>query len=142
MELIRKAEKMLEGEGVTCVILSGREERISRERGIRPLIDVLQKEPEILKNSVIADRVIGKSAAMLAVYSGVHEIYAGVISEYAKKVLEENHISFRYGKMVPYIINRNGDGMCPMEQLVLEETDPALAYQKLKTKINERRGVL
>lgn len=32
---------------------------------------------------------------------------------------------------VPYIVNRTGDGMCPMEKSVLEEKDPQQAYQIL-----------
>jgi hypothetical protein len=42
--------------------------------------------------------------------------------------------------MVPYIINRAKDGMCPFEASVLEETDIEGAYMKIKMKRAEMTG--
>ena len=36
-----------------------------------------------------------------------------------------------YGRCVPYIINRENTGLCPMEQRVRDIRDPADAYEAL-----------
>ena len=40
----------------------------------------------------------------------------------------------RHGAMTEYIINRRGDGMCPMEETVRMISDPAAAYPALLQK--------
>ena len=44
---------------------------------------------------------------------------------------EENGVQVAYGRCVPYIINRENTGLCPMEQRVRDIRDPADAYEAL-----------
>lgn len=81
------------------------------------------------------DKVIGKAAAMLMVYGGVKKIHALIISEHALQILQAHNISISYDTLVPYIINRKKDGMCPMEQAVLSIQDIDQAYQLLVDKV-------
>ena len=68
-------------------------------------------------------------AALLLVRAGVERLFANTISEHAMSLLSEYHLTFEFGQSVPYIMNRAGDGMCPMESLVLEVNDPEEAFR-------------
>ena len=46
-------------------------------------------------------------------------------------------MDYDYEKLVPYIINRTHDGMCPMEQTVYNLTDLNEAFIALKHKQSE-----
>lgn len=124
----------LEKQEATCAVQKDGKLFFSKEHGIKPLLDWLE-EPDFFRDATVADRVIGRAAALLLIYGGIRELYAQVISEHAARALEEYHIPFSYSEKVPYIINRTNTGMCPMEQRVLQISDPAAAYQILKTAV-------
>ena len=56
-------------------------------------------------------------AAMLLAEGGVKGVYTDLISDAAIEILEQYPILFEYKKRVPYILNREGDGMCPIEKI-------------------------
>ncbi len=103
--------------------------------GIKPLMVKLREDRSFFKDAVVADRVIGKAAAMLLVSSGVSEVFGAVMSEAAEDVLKQAGVSYGYCEMVPYIKNRTGDGMCPMEQTVASITDVNEAFDALEQTI-------
>ena len=84
-----------------------------------------------LIGACIADKVIGKLAVSLLAVSGVKEIYADVLSEYAIPVLEQNNIKFEYKTKVPFIINKEHTGMCPMENRFKDENDIAKIFKEV-----------
>ena len=83
----------------------------------------------------MADKVIGKAAAFLLIKGNVKAVYAEIISNHALDTLQQTDILVQYQKVVPYIINRNKDGMCPMEETVLMMHDAAQAFVALQEKI-------
>ncbi|QNO18037.1 DUF1893 domain-containing protein [Caproicibacterium amylolyticum] len=111
----------------------------SDKNGIAPLLDFL-KNPEILRGAAAADKVIGKAAAYLFLKGGVRELYAQLLSEPAKELLESRNVPVTYGQLVPYIKNRTQDGMCPMEQSVLEVQNEEEALQKLQETLARLKG--
>ena len=122
--------------GADCFLLrEGSAPLPGQGRGIRPLLQFLEKEPELLKGAVLTDKIIGKAAAMVAVLGGVREIYALTASESALAFLEKNGVPAHARHTVPHIINRTGDGLCPLEQTVLAVEDPAEALPLLKATI-------
>lgn len=138
MRNIEKAKDLLYETQATCVVMStGREPFVAYEKGIKPMMDILKQEGDLLKDATVADKVIGKAAAFLAITGGVKEIYADIISEPAIKVLEEYKVMYEYRKKVEFIINRSGDGKCPMESAVLLIGNPEEAYRVLKMKMKE-----
>ena len=64
----------------------------------------------------------------------IKEVHAGVISEPALAVLKEHGIETVYDELAPMIRNRDNTGFCPMEQAVLDESDPQAAFRKLLEK--------
>lgn len=137
-ETLEQAKTALHKHHSTCVLLT-RDGRMleSSLSGVSPLSDWLQKDPELLRGASIADRVVGKAAALLMLYGGIREIYADVISEHAAVCLGERCVPFYEGERVPYIVNRTHTGMCPMEKLCLDTNLPREAYERILRKQEE-----
>jgi len=51
--------------------------------------------------------------------------------------LEAHAISVQYDTLVPNIINRAGDGICPFEAAVMDITDPQGAFTAILQKMAE-----
>lgn len=100
-------------------------------RGVVNLYVLLSSEPDFLVGATIADRVIGKGAAMLLIKGGVSEVYAGIISTPALETLRKEGIRVAFGKEVPYISNRAQTGVCPIERLTGPTDSPEEAYQQI-----------
>lgn len=90
---------------------------------VKDIVSILKENKYALKGAIIADKVIGKTAASLLTVAGVKEIYANTISDIAIPVLEKNNIKYHYKNKVEYIINNEGTGMCPMENKFKDEKE-------------------
>ncbi len=126
-----KAKRILLENGYTCVLCSDTEEFHSTLRGVKPLLDFLESGKDF-SGFVAADKTVGAGAAHLYALLGVKEVWASIISEAGKKVLLENNITVFYESEVPYIINRKGDGMCPIETAVKDITSSQKALKAIK----------
>ena len=122
-ELINYSKKRLLG-GYTCVLYNGESEIVSSERGVSFLLGLYNSGKDY-SGYVSADKVVGKGAALLYAILGIKEIYASVISESALSVLKKGGITCTYDTLVPYIINRRGDGICPIERATMDIENPA-----------------
>lgn len=123
---LKKACRMLKEQELTCAFVFGEEVYISRERGVKPLLDCYYQK-KMLPGFSAADKVIGKAAAFLYVLLGVSEIYTDVISRPALSVLQQSGIEVYYEQLTESIKNRAGTGFCPMETAVLSIEDPSEA---------------
>lgn len=120
-----------------CAIIKNNEVHTSNHKGIKPLMQWLKQDFNFFENGDVADKIVGKAAALLLVLGKAKSVYGKVMSEGAVSVLEENNISYSYGELVKHIINRTNTGICPMEQTVLSITSPTEAYEALQKKIAE-----
>lgn len=108
----------------------------SDDRGVSPLIKLLKEDKLQLQDSIIADKVVGKAAALLMIFGGVKKVYTPIISKPAIKVFNINNVKINYDIEVDRIINRKGDGLCPMETLCLDIDNPKEAFERLSNKIS------
>ena len=106
----------------------------SNDRGVAPLMKLLKENKAQLKDAMIADKVVGKAAALLMAYGKVKEVYTPTISTPALKVFKNHNIEIHYDKEVGRIINRKGDGLCPMETLCLNIENPEDAFVAINKK--------
>lgn len=97
------------------------------------MLDWLEQRLQLTGFSA-ADRIVGKAAALLFVLANVSEVYGEVMSEAGLAVLQQHHIPCTYGTLTAHIVNRRGDGMCPMEQTVLAINEPMPAFKALQEK--------
>ena len=133
-----KAKEIMIREEYTLVIVKN-EVRTFRERGVKPLLSLLDSSIDLSLASA-SDNVVGKAAAMLYVKLGIKELYASVLSKPALEVLTKNGISAEYGELVGAIRNRSGDGFCPMESAVINITDIDDAILTVRAKMAELSG--
>ena len=95
---------------------------------MKPLVEFLQSGIDF-SGFVAADKTVGLGAAHLYVLLGVKAVWAKVMSRAAKAFLQEHHIDVSCENEVPFIINRKGDGMCPVEAAVTGIADSNQALQ-------------
>lgn len=121
-----------------CSLVIGKDDALFcyYERGVADLLNILQHDSVKLKDSVVADKVVGKGAAALMVIGGIKELYTDVISRPALDLLAEHGIVTGYGKLVPNIINRAGTGICPVETLCMQCGTPADCLTKIIEFVN------
>ncbi len=131
--MLNTAKTLLKTENFTLVVISSDKEVFtSSDRGVKPLLHLLEDEKGFLDGASVADKVIGKAAALLMVLGGIKEVHTNVISEPAVEVFEKHHIPYFYEEKVKRIINRKGDGLCPMETLCIDVEEPSEAFEKIK----------
>lgn len=112
------AAKVLRQEGVTLAICRGSSVLYtSRNRGIDDLYCLVKKRPELLAGASAADKIVGKAAAILYIGSGIQELYADNISRSAVGLLRKAGVKVQYQKLIPFVMNRDRSGMCPVERL-------------------------
>ena len=133
---LEKAKESLISGGYTCVICKGKTEVFSFDRGVKPLVKWL-KEESGFEGFSAADKVVGKATAFLYTLLKVKAIYANVISESALAVLKNYGIYTEYSELVPNIINRQKDGICPFESAVLETENNETAYRLIVEKMSQ-----
>ena len=135
MQLL-KAKELMESGDFTCVLTDGKTVYTSVLRGVRPLVQFLENGTD-LAGFCAADKVVGRATAYLYVRLGVSAVYARIISQPAVVVLQAHGIRVEYEKIVPNIINRRGDGICPFEAAVMEISEPNEAYRAILRKMQE-----
>ena len=128
---LEQARLLLESGEFTCVFCKAEQVITCKERGVKPLLALLEANQDLQGYSV-ADKVVGKAAAMLYVCMHVRQVYAPVMSAGAERTLLRHGIAALYDKKVERIQNRRGDGLCPMETAVWNVDDPKEALKILK----------
>lgn len=83
-----------------------------------------------------SDKVIGKAAALLMIKLGAKTVYGETISAAALDAFKKHGVTVTYTYLVSAIINRNGDGICPMEKTVLCTDSPEEAERLLREKLD------
>lgn len=94
------------------------------QRGVKDLLTLVTERIEVLQDALIADKAVGKAAAACLVMGGAAQVHADVMSEPAHALLQAHGLKVQYGQLVDHIINRAGDGWCPMERLSRDMDDP------------------
>ena len=132
MEPLEKAKSLLPGN--SCALVREESCIVSRERGIFPILNLI-KEGFSLQGFSIADKVIGRAVAFLFIKAKVKEVYGETMSVGADELLNKHGIPHSYGTLAEKIINRSGDGLCPMEESVEGIDDVDEAYIAINRKV-------
>ena len=101
-------------------------------QGVKDLFNLVESNPNFLNGACVADRVIGRGAALLLVLGKVKHVYAQLISSEALQVLNDDAIGVDYDRLVKNIMNRSATDVCPVEKLTESITQPDLAFQVIK----------
>ena len=103
----------------------------SSKDGLKPLLEYVDNIVPHQGEIKIFDKIMGNAAALLAVKADCKEAYSPLGSEFAIETLSDYSIEYYFTKVVPYIQNREGQGMCPMEKLSMNKS-PEEFYETLR----------
>lgn len=87
--------------------------------GVDDLMQLLASDPAILKDAIVADRRVGKAAAALLIKGGVKSVYTPLVCTPARDMLEDAGIALVARDEIPYMVNADSTGLCPLEKLLV-----------------------
>ena len=136
--IIQSAKNLINNGKASCVVIKDNAiANMEQASGIAPILSLYEKGE--LRDAVVVDKIIGKAAAHLLVLGGVRACYGMTVSSSAVKLLRSRGISVEYDNCAEHIINRRGDGLCPMEDAVKDITNDTEAYDAIKKRLSELR---
>lgn len=122
INLLRCAS-LVKDEGFTVAFSNGTELITSTQRGVSPLLKILDEHGS-LPDFYAADKVVGRAAAFIYVLLGVRQLFAITVSDGACEILNRYGVSFFYENRVPVIRNRTDTDLCPMEKAAAAANTP------------------
>ena len=100
----------------------------SNKRGIAPMLDLYQKvQAGECTPTILADRVFGRGAVMVASQKAID-----CAADYGMKLSAK--------EVVPFIINRTGDGRCPIESAVEGINDPCEGHAAILNMLQQLKN--
>ena len=129
-DLYAEMDALVRGDKALVVAKNGVIVSQKEGRGIAPILNA--SEAGDLKGAIVADKVIGRAAAAIAIVGGAIEVRTPLAAEGAKALLDSRGIRLVAEKTVPTILNRAGTGSCPMEAAVKGCDDPEQMVSKIK----------
>lgn len=130
---VQSAIHLIEQNTAACVVIRGGViERTEMGRGIGPVLKLYDEGT--LAGAFVVDKIIGKAAAMIMTEGGIKQCYGLTMSRAAYDWLTGHGVKADYRECVDVIINRAGDGMCPMEETVLNVDDAKEGIEALRRK--------
>ena len=133
---IESAINLIRADKASCVVIKDKKiVNIEHASGISPIIAMY--ESGVLENAVIVDKIIGKAAALVMSLGGVKACYGITTSVSAIEHLKSRGIEVKYDNCVDHIINRRGDGLCPMEDAVKDISNETEALEAIKKRLSE-----
>jgi len=107
----------------------------SASKGIRPHLEAIEEHGEALRGTLMVDKIVGRAAALLILYSGAAEAQAQVLSRPGRQVLDMHGLPTSYVELVDHIKMKDGSIYCPFERMVQGVTDPVEAYAAIVGKM-------
>jgi len=107
----------------------------SASKGIRPHLEAIETHGEALRGTLMVDKIVGRAAALLILYSGAAEAQAHVLSRPGRQVLDMYGLPTSYVELVDHIKMKDGSIYCPFERMVQGVTDPDEAYAAIVEKM-------
>jgi len=126
---IAKEKLVVDGLAI-CIVKNGEVLYTSKEKGIYPIYNAYISMKDALEKASIADRVIGKAAAMICKSARINSLYSVIITEQAVELLET--VNVEYTKIVPYIKNRDQTDLCPIEKISRITDDTNILIDEIK----------
>lgn len=133
------ANQLLKDYHCTCIILKNEEiVYTSTYIGVKPLLLFLDENISLEKDDklILIDKIIGRAALLLAAKCKINRIFTPIISAEAITAAEKYNIEWEANTIVPHIINREGNGKCPIESSVTKTIDLDEAFVNIKGAIS------
>lgn len=127
-------DRLLEENSALVIVTNGRVVFETTAPGIGGFLRAIQCIGKGMQESAIADKIVGEAAAQLCAYSHVGEVYAVVLSQCGRDLLDKKNIHYEFENLVPHILNAKKTDLCPFEKLVAGSKSPEEAYERLRSR--------
>lgn len=104
----------------------------SAEHRVKPFLDLIDANPSLLDGAIVGDRIVGRAAALLCVYSKIKAVFAVSISDEAIDILGANNILATWQDTVEYIVEKDLKSRYKLDEHLKGIDDPAQAFEKIK----------
>jgi len=133
MDDLELAENELKSRNVNLVIVKdGGVLYRSTASGMKGLLEAIEKYDGNLARSAVADKIIGRAAVMLCIYSKVKSVFAMTMTEGALILLKKKRVAYKFETLVHRLVNNQDTGICPFERAIKDIDDPEEAFKALK----------
>ena len=133
MDDLQIAKQILKHEKLNLVFVKNSKPlfKTSKE-GLGGFLEAMEKFNDALSGASVADKIIGKAAALLCAYSNVKAAYAITLSKSGLNILNTHNISCEFEILVSTILNSKKTDLCPFEKLIEKINNPKKAYEKIR----------
>jgi len=136
-DLLGEMQRLIDGGKAAVVARDGKIVLQLEGRGVKPIVDAINADPQVFAGAAVADKIVGRAAAAVYVVGGAKTVYAKVMSQGAKTLLESHGVRAEAGEFVARIINRERTGECPMEQATAGMEDVQQILDTLRKAIQQ-----
>ena len=128
---LEKAKDYFYSQKASMVLCKDDEKFITQEKGLTPLINLIESGDDYFEYSA-CDKVVGRAAAFLYVLLGVKEIHAKVMAKLAIQILDKAEIKYSADEFVDTILDDQLKDTNPLEEVVLRSGSANNALRDLK----------
>jgi len=133
MDELEVAKQRLKDKNLNLVFIRDYEPIFeTKKEGLSGLLQAIEKLNGDLSNTSVADRIIGKAAALIYDYLKVKAAFAITLSQDGLEILNTSRIRCEFEKLVPTILNMKKTDKCPFEKIVENISNSKEAYKKIK----------
>lgn len=111
----------------------------SKSKVVMPHLEAIDALGRRLRGTLMVDKIVGRAAALLILYSGAIEVHASVISGGGRDVLNRAGVKLLYEEETEHIKMVDGRIYCPFEAMVHGIDDPERAYHAIVEKMESLR---
>ncbi len=138
---LNKAEQTLKERDTTiAVVKKGKILFYTGIQGLKAIFKAADQLEDELKGAAVADKIVGKAAALLYAYFNVSSVFGALMSQEAVKVFRDQGIIFRFDRVVPLIKGKKGGDICPFEKKVLVTSKPEEGFNLIHGMVYGRKG--
>lgn len=138
---LAQARQMLDERRLAFVLVKdGQVLATGDDYGVRELLATADRLGPLVRGASLADKIVGKAVALIVVHAGIRAVDTRVASASAVALLQRHGVPLQTASVVPQILNRRGDGPCPMEKVTTPFEDAALGLAALRQFIADRRA--
>lgn len=132
------AKEILEKEKLSLVFVKDgkiifKSDKKELDQSLKPTM----KKKDLLKDSFLADKVVGRAALSFIEELGVKSFYTEIISREVIDYLKNKDIAYFYDEVVDKILNRDKTDLCPMEKISQSSSDNKEIILKIKKFLKE-----
>ncbi|HHT84402.1 MAG: DUF1893 domain-containing protein [Bacillota bacterium] len=131
---LESAKQQIDSGWSSVLVADGKVLDREKGSGIKPALLILQRMGQTARqhpNLVFGDRVLGLAAFRLGVLMRARAMWGGLVSQPVLAEAAARGIQVDGREFVPSILNRTGDGLCPMERLSASCDSDAGFYSEL-----------